>query len=393
MNKKLLIFAIIYTLIMLVLGGVVISYITADKKESAAVNSAESISVEMNEIKNLIKAGETDAALKKSDEMIISSAEDTADNTSKRILLMWIFVAVNILGVFIVLLYVNSRILRPFEDMKEFATEISKGNLDVGLKVERGNYFGDFTWAFENMRKEIVKSRNIEKTAIENNKTVIATLSHDIKTPMASIRAYVEAFEANMDSTPEKRQKYLSILTQKCDEVSKLTNDLFIHSISEMNRLEVKQESMDIISFLNEDVRGLFAYDTEVDITFPPSINPKENSVMITADPKRLLQIIENLKSNSEKYAKTKIEISLEVLDEIEEEGGVRLHFRDYGPGIAEEEIPFITGKFYRGKNSGKEDGSGLGLYIVNELVNKMNGKMNIYNKNPGLDVVIDIAY
>ena len=103
MNKKLLIFAIIYTLIMLVLGGVIISYITADKKESAAVNSAESISVEMNEIKNLIKAGETDAALKKSDEMIISSAEDTADNTSKRILLMWIFVAVNILGVFIVL--------------------------------------------------------------------------------------------------------------------------------------------------------------------------------------------------------------------------------------------------------------------------------------------------
>ena len=71
----------------------------------------------------------------------------------------------------------------------------------------------------------------------------------------------------------------------------------------------------------------------------------------------------------------------------------MRLHCRDYGPGIAEEEIPFITGKFYRGRNSGKEDGSGLGLYIVNELVNKMNGKMNIYNKNPGLDVVIDIAY
>lgn len=393
MNKKLLVFAIIYTLIMIIMGYVVISYISSENKDISEVNSAESISVEMNEVKNLIKAGDTDAALKKSDEIIISSGEDTSDNTSRSVFLMWIFVVVNIIGVFIVLIYVNSRILRPFEKMKGFASEIAKGNLDVGLKVERGNYFGDFTWAFENMRKEIIKSRNTEKTAIENNKTVIATLSHDIKTPMASIRAYVEAFEANMDSTPEKRQKYLSILTQKCDEVSKLTNDLFVHSISEMNRLEVREESMDIISFLDKDVRGLFAYDDEVDITFPAAVNPDEDTIMVTADPKRLLQIVENLKNNSEKYAKTRISISLEVLDETEEEAGVRLHFRDYGPGIAEEEIPFITGKFYRGRNSGKEDGSGLGLYIVNELVNKMNGKMNIYNKKPGLDVVIDIAY
>ncbi|MBR3042198.1 MAG: HAMP domain-containing histidine kinase [Eubacterium sp.] len=392
MNKKLLSFAIIYTLIMIVLGGVVISHITSEKK-SEEVNSSESTSVEINEIKNLIKTGDEDAALQKCDEIILHSDEDISDNTSGGFFLMWILVAVNILGVLLVLLYVNSRILRPFEKMKGFASEIAKGNLDVGLKVERGNYFGDFTWAFENMRKEIIKSRNTEKTAIENNKTVIATLSHDIKTPMASIRAYVEAFEANMDSTPEKRQKYLSILTQKCDEVSKLTNDLFVHSISEMNRLEVREESMDIISFLDKDVRGLFAYDDEVDITFPVAVNPDEDTIMVTADPKRLLQIVENLKSNSEKYAKTRISISLEVLDETEEEAGVRLHFRDYGPGIAEEEIPFITGKFYRGRNSGKEDGSGLGLYIVNELVNKMNGKMNIYNKNPGLDVVIDIAY
>lgn len=392
MNKKLLSFAIIYTLIMIVLGGVVISHITSEKK-SEEVNSSESTSVEINEIKNLIKTGDEDAALQKCDEIILHSDEDISDNTSGESFLMWILVAVNILGVLLVLLYVNSRILRPFEKMKGFASEIAKGNLDVGLKVERGNYFGDFTWAFENMRKEIIKSRNTEKTAIENNKTVIATLSHDIKTPMASIRAYVEAFEANMDSTPEKRQKYLSILTQKCDEVSKLTNDLFVHSISEMNRLEVREESMDIISFLDKDVRGLFAYDDEVDITFPAAVNPDEDTIMVTADSKRLLQIVENLKSNSEKYAKTRISISLEVLDETEEEAGVRLHFRDYGPGIAEEEIPFITGKFYRGRNSGKEDGSGLGLYIVNELVNKMNGKMNIYNKKPSLDVVIDIAY
>ena len=81
------------------------------------------------------------------------------------------------------------------------------------------------------MRKEITKARSCEREAIENNKTVIATLSHDIKTPIASIRAYAEGLEANLDSTYEKRMKYLSILMRKCDEVSKLTNDLFLHSL------------------------------------------------------------------------------------------------------------------------------------------------------------------
>ena len=96
---------------------------------------------------------------------------------------------------------------------------------------------------------------------------------------------------------------------------------------------------------------------------------------------------MENLKNNADKYAKTKVSISLELDDK-----SLSIHFRDYGPGISDEEIPFITGKFYRGKNAGAENGSGLGLYIVKELMEKMNGGLKIYNKNPGLDVVLDFV-
>jgi signal transduction histidine kinase len=187
-----------------------------------------------------------------------------------------------------------------------------------------------------------------------------------------------------MDSTPEKRQKYLTVLMEKCDEVSKLTNDLFIHSISEMNKLDVNKESFDIIELLDKDVRGLFVSEDEVDIIFPES-DDESKAILVNADRKRLLQIIENLKSNSEKYAKTKVEISLENTD------GVKLHFRDFGPGIPDEEMPFITGKFYRGKNAGDENGSGLGLYIVDELVGRMDGSLKLYNRDPGLEVVIDL--
>jgi signal transduction histidine kinase len=101
---------------------------------------------------------------------------------------------------------------------------------------------------------------------------------------------------------------------------------------------------------------------------------------------------MENLKNNSYKYAKTKVCINLEELSVDKEKDAdhkVCIHFRDFGPGIADDEIPFVTGKFYRGKNSGNENGSGLGLYIVKELVGMLNGDLKIFRKDPGLEVVI----
>lgn len=87
------------------------------------------------------------------------------------------------------------------------------------LNYERSNYFGEFTWAFDSMRREITKARSCEREATENNKTVIATLSHDIKTPISSIRAYAEGLEANLDNTPENAQiiyQLLCVNVMKC---------------------------------------------------------------------------------------------------------------------------------------------------------------------------------
>lgn len=382
MKKKIVYISLIYILILAAFAFAIMMVLFSSNKEVEQLRNDRVVAE--NELEQLILFGDTDGALDAVDNISSKDEEITYAIIQKEVLCVWAMMLFCIIMILSLLVFIYVRILKPFDELKEYATEISKGNLDVSLKMGKGNYFGDFTWAFDNMRKEIIKSRNAEKNAIENNKTVIATLSHDIKTPMASIRAYAEAFEANMDSTPEKRQKYLTVLMEKCDEVSKLTNDLFIHSISEMNKLDVNKESFDIIEFLDKDVRGLFVSEDEVDIILPESDEDRK-AILINADRKRLLQIIENLKSNSEKYAKTKVEISLENTD------GVKLHFRDFGPGIPDEEMPFITGKFYRGKNVGDENGSGLGLYIVDELVGRMDGNLKLYNRDPGLEVVIDL--
>ena len=279
-----------------------------------------------------------------------------------------------------VFLYVYFAILRPFDKLQGFAEKIAQGNLDIALRYERSNYFGAFTWAFDSMRREITKARSCEKEAIENNKTVIATLSHDIKTPIASIRAYAEGLEANMDSTAEKRERYLSVIMKKCDEVSRLTNDLFLHSLADLEKLKITLREMELCAFLKEAVEEIGAEQNDIHFTVPAF------TVRVSADENRLLQIVENLVNNARKYAKTHIDIFC-----VKDDNGVSIHVRDYGGGIPDEDMPFIFDKFYRGKNCGGEQGSGLGLYIVKYLTEQMRGETFLHNHRDGLEAVITL--
>lgn len=274
--------------------------------------------------------------------------------------------------------YVYFAILRPFDKLKAFAARISAGDFDVPLRYERSNYFGAFTWAFDSMRSEIARLRAGEREAIENNKTVIATLSHDIKTPIASIRAYAEGLSANMDSTFEKRGKYLSVLLKKCDEVARLTDDLLLHSVTDLDKLKILPERTEICSFA-ESVADEARAERD-DLTFrKPGF-----TAFVDVDRNRFAQVCGNIINNARKYAKTEIEMFF-----TREEECIVLHFRDYGEGIPDENLPFLFDKFYRGSNCGSEQGSGLGLYIVKYVTEKMGGTVALRNLGDGLEVQV----
>ena len=249
------------------------------------------------------------------------------------------------------------------------------------LKYERCNYFGAFTWAFDSMRKEIIKARAAEREAVENNKTVIATLSHDIKTLVASIRAYAEGLAAHMDTTPEKRMKFAEVIIRKCDEVSALTNDLFLHALSDMDKLEMNMHEVKLCAFMRKAVAELISDMDSVRLYLPDS------EWVISADEKRLMQLTENILNNAAKYGKMPVDITIRQKDN----DTVEINFKDYGNGMKDEDIPFALDKFYRGKNSADKPGAGLGLYIVKYITNKMNGEVRLYNHVDGLEVVVEL--
>ena len=334
--------------------------------------------VALNEIDQLVKAGNTELAREK-----IAGLEKLIRNTefleqgNGRVLAIG---AVSLVFLLAVSLYIYFAVLRPFDKLQGFADSIARGNFDVPLRYERTNYFGKFTWAFDSMRSEITKARQCEKEAVENNKTIIATLSHDIKTPIASIRAYTEGLQANMDATAEKRERYLRVIMRKCDEVAKLTNDLFLHSLSDLDKLKIHAETMPLCAFVEAVVTEIAGEHNDVTFRKP------DFEASVSVDKNRLTQIIENLINNSRKYAKTPIDIHLTQSD-----GSVNIHFTDYGSGIPNSDMPFIFDKFYRGKNVDKEQGSGLGLYIVKYLTEKMGGKVLLHNHEGSFEAIVTL--
>lgn len=323
--------------------------------------------VNINEIEQLMNQGKIDEANAK-----LESLADylRGTNTGFNYTPIIIMASISVLFVLVLFVYVYYQILRPFDKLKGFASEIASGNFDLPLQYERSNYFGKFTWSFDMMRNEIKKARRCEKEAIENNKTVIASLSHDIKTPIASIKAYSEALEANMDNTYEERMNYVNVIMRKADEVKKLTDDLFVHSISDMDRISFNNENInlnDIIINSSNDFRA----NTPINYIN----NTKEATIY--ADRDRVYQVFENIINNSIKYANTKIDITLDETSE-----NYIVSIKDYGNGISDSDMPFIFEKFYRGNNSKEKQGTGLGLYIVKYMMEKMNGKVELENKN-----------
>ncbi len=381
MEKKLIQIAALFAAVMVVIWG----YAFFLLKDSGNHESIAGQVVALNEIEQLMKLESAElwerqiepktTALRES----LRAEQQPAVGTSERLIVTGM-AGLCILFLILVFSYIYYAILRPFRKMKDYAGKIANGNFDVPLEYERSNYFGDFTWAFDNMRREITKARACEREAIDNNKTVIATLSHDIKAPMSSIRAYAEGLEANLNGTVEKRAKYLGVIMKKCDEVSRLTNDLFLHSLSDLNKLEFNLEPVELGAFLNEILTELTVEQQDIAYDLQSFRIP----ATILVDRNRFVQVMENLIHNARKYARTKIEITMQ-----ENERDVCICVRDYGKGIPDTDLPFIFEKFYRGANCGQESGSGLGLYIVKYITEQMKGDILLHNHEDGLEVLL----
>lgn len=272
-------------------------------------------------------------------------------------------------------LYLRRRVVKPFDRMKAFAGRVAAGDLDAPLEMDRGHVFGAFTESFDIMREELKASREREAEAVKSRKELVAELSHDIKTPVASIKAMTDVM--SLTARDDGERETIAAVSAKADQIDRLVSNLFHATLEELEQLEVKPEelsSRDILRMVKE--ADYLKKVEETDIA----------DAVVLADPLRLNQVIGNVISNSYKYAGTEIRIVSrfeEGCGESPEERFI-LEISDRGGGVPGHELELITRKFKRGSNAEGKDGSGLGLYISGYFMEKMGGSLEVMNRDGG---------
>ena len=261
--------------------------------------------------------------------------------------------------------------IRPFNKLSAFASSVSKGNLDVPLNMDRHNYFGAFTESFDRMREELKASSEREAAANRSKQELVAEISHDIKTPVATIKATCEVMEVKYKDADV--QEKVSVIKSKATSVEQLIDNMFRATLDDLDELKVtpREES----SLIIEDMLG--------DLKFYGTVEQKGSvpECLIRVDKLRLEQVIDNIAGNSFKYAGTALEVEYKT-----DSDNIRVIMSDRGPGVPEDELAMLTTKFYRGSeasDSGK-DGSGLGLYLASRFMEKMGGGLELHNREGG---------
>ena len=297
-----------------------------------------------------------------------SMRSETQKNYERRFIIVAL---VEALLIALFLLWVYRNIIKPFEDLKEFASDIASGDLDKPLKMDRGNIFGSFTESFDIMRSELSEAKQKEYEAQRSKMELVSQLSHDIKTPVASIKALGELLEAQ--STDPKTKERLGSIVTKADNIDAMVSDLFTETLTELNELNVEtseQESR-ILDWIIKDA-------DHMDLVTGRNVE----ECIIMCDPLRVTQVVNNIIFNSYKYAGTKIHLESHIEDDY-----LVVSFTDEGGGVSNDEIPMITKRFRRGENAKGKPGSGLGLAIAYELMEKMGGDLEVANADKGLRV------
>ena len=271
--------------------------------------------------------------------------------------------------------WLHWRLVKPFHKLKDFSRRVAGGNLDVPLEMDRYNLFGAFTESFDLMRSELKKARLAEARANAGKKELVAKLSHDIKTPVASIKAASEVGLALSDSE-RMRDNYTQII-RKADQINSLVTNLFTATLEELQQLSVIP-----VDLRSDEVAELLENADYLHRSALPEIPP----CLLYADKLRLQQVLDNIFANSYKYADTEI-----VVNVTRESRCLVLTIEDFGGGVPDEELPLLKEKFKRGGNARDKEGAGLGLFISDYFMKEMHGELMVENGAGGLRVSVGI--
>lgn len=299
--------------------------------------------------------------------------------------------SVLLVGALLVAIVVSQRILtrrvfrrieKPIDLLADGVQQISEGNLDYRIDYDAPDEFGPICAEFNEMAGRLKISEELERKNSENRRELLADISHDLRSPLTSILAYVEGLEDGVADTPEKQKRYLATIKSKTTDIDRLVKKLFLFSKMDMGdypyfpeKLDIGQEVADFVEAAREDYANA---------GLSIALVSRPEHAVIYADPTYFRSVLVNLLDNSAKY---KREGGGHVwITVAPEEKWIRMLVDDDGPGVLEGDLGQLFNAFYRADRARKNpnQGSGLGLAIVAKIVGKMGGSIHAENLEQG---------
>lgn len=269
---------------------------------------------------------------------------------------------------FLIGIILSRRLSKPILSITEATISIAKGQKNVSVptdtRIKEINQLGK---TFNDMSSKVEAND-------ERMRQFVADVSHELRSPLTSIKGFVEALIDNKGKTPEAQQRFLTIISDETDRLSKLVNDLLILSKSE-EVVPLKLEVIELKGFI-EDV--LIGFQTRIEEnSIKIKIISKGNLIFLNIYVNSLKQIIVNLVDNALKYSLLGGDISIALQ---ESEDMISISIKDSGPGIPACDLPYIWDRFYRvdKARSRETGGTGLGLAIVKQLTEKSGGEVEV---------------
>ena len=271
---------------------------------------------------------------------------------------------------------IQKSIIKPLKQLDKGAKEISQGNLEFQLSSKANDEMGKVTRSYERMRQELKKAIEKQVQYENNRKELISSISHDLKTPMTSIKGYVEGILDGVANTPEKQERYLKVIHQKSLDMERMIDDLFTFSKLDLKKLPFQFEKVNAEIFIRDFVQEAAIEYSEIGTVKLTYINQSNRPAMVKMDSIQIRRVIQNLMQNSFNYNDAdnkKVDIILE-----NREDAVCIAVKDNGIGMVEEELKQVFNIFYRSDASRntKTGGSGLGLAIVKQIIDGHDGKI-----------------
>lgn len=268
-----------------------------------------------------------------------------------------------------VMLFIRRKILLPFETLTNVPYELSKGNLTIPLNESKSRFFGRFIWGVDLLRENMEQQKQRELDLQRDKKTLLLSLSHDIKTPLSAIKLYSKALSKGLYSDKEKQLEIAEKIDAKADEIEGYISQIITASREDFLSLSVNISEFYLSELMNKIEEY---YNEKLSLIKTDFFVAKYDDCLLKGDLERSVEVLQNIIENAVKYGDGKI-IDIDLS---QEDGCYLITVKNSGCTLSDAELPHIFESFWRGANADNIKGSGLGLYICRQLMHKMGGEI-----------------